>query len=231
MTSHPAQAPASVGTRPDRGAVLSVEDLRFRYRASTEELFDGLSHDFAPGVVTALTGPSGRGKSTLLYVLGLMLTPSSGRVWYGQTSASDLGDHARSTLRATRVGFVFQDSELDPSRTILDSVTEPGLYAGQPLPLLRERARDLLDHFGLGHRADHRPGQISGGQAQRVAVCRALVNAPDVLLADEPTGNLDPDNAGLVMDALAGAATESRTVIIASHDPSVVARADQVVRL
>ncbi len=211
--------------------MLAVEGLRFRYRGASEELFGGITHTFTPGVVTALTGPSGRGKSTLLYVLGLMLTPSAGVVRIDAAEASTLPDRARSAMRATRLGFVFQDSELDPSRTIVDSVVEPGLYAGQDLPKLRARARDLLDRFGLGHRADHRPGQISGGQAQRVAVCRALVNTPDIVLADEPTGNLDPDNSRLVMDALADAATESRTVIVATHDPTVVARTDEVVRL
>ena len=106
-----------------------------------------------------------------------------------------------------------------------------GLYAGLERQTLEDRARALLERFGLAHRADHRPGQVSGGQAQRVAVCRALVNAPVVVLADEPTGNLDPDNAGLVMDALADAAAEGRTVVVATHDPAVVARADEVVRL
>ncbi|MFL0426057.1 ABC transporter ATP-binding protein [Micrococcus luteus] len=126
---------------------------------------------------------------------------------------------------------MFQDSELDPSRPILDSVVEPGLYAGLPRRELEDRARNLLERFGLGHRAEHRPGQVSGGQAQRVAVCRALVNTPAVVLADEPTGNLDPDNAALVLDALAETAAEGRTVVVATHDPAVVARADEVVRL
>ena len=149
----------------------------------------------------------------------------------GDVDASTRPDRERSRLRATSVGFVFQDSELDPSRPILDSVVEPGLYAGLERQTLEDRARALLERFGLAHRADHRPGQVSGGQAQRVAVCRALVNAPAVVLADEPTGNLDPDNAGLVMDALADAAAEGRTVVVATHDPAVVARADEVVRL
>ncbi|WP_241246557.1 ABC transporter ATP-binding protein [Micrococcus sp. KRD070] len=195
------------------------------------QVLDGLTHAFTPGAVTALTGPSGRGKSTLLYVLGLMLTPTSGVVRLGDVDASTRPDRERSRLRAASVGFVFQDSELDPSRPILDSVVEPGLYAGLERQTLEDRARALLERFGLAHRADHRPGQVSGGQAQRVAVCRALVNAPVVVLADEPTGNLDPDNAGLVMDALADAAAEGRTVVVATHDPAVVARADEVVRL
>lgn len=226
-----ADAPPDVAGRVELDGVLAVRDLRFRYRAGGDELFDGLTHTFTPGAVTVLTGPSGRGKSTLLYVLGLMLTPSSGSVRLGAVDASGLSDAARSALRATQIGFVFRDSELDPARTIVDSVIEPGLYASLDVRALRPRARELLERFGLGHRADHRPGQISGGQAQRVAVCRALVNTPRILLADEPTGNLDPENATRVIDALADAATQGRTVLIASHDPSVVARADEVVRL
>jgi len=160
-----------------------------------------------------------------------MLTPSAGVVRLGDVDASALPDRRRARLRATSVGFVFQDAELDPSRPILDSVVEPGLYAGLSRRELEGRARILLERFGLGHRAEHRPGQVSGGQAQRVAVCRALVNTPAVVLADEPTGNLDPDNASLVLDALAEAAGEGRTVVVATHDPAVVARADEVVRL
>lgn len=212
-------------------AGVSVEDLRFAYRRGAEEIFDDLTYSFTPGAVTALTGPSGRGKSTLLYVLALMLTPTTGRVRLGETDASSLPDRDRSGLRAGTIGFVFQDSELDPSRSIVDSVMEPGLYAGLEKGALEDRARSLLARFGLEHRADHRPGEISGGQAQRVAVCRALVNEPAVILADEPTGNLDPDNAALVLDALAEAAAEGRTVIVATHDPQVVSRADEVVRL
>lgn len=212
-------------------AGVSVEDLRFAYRRGAEEIFDDLTYSFTPGAITALTGPSGRGKSTLLYVLALMLTPTTGRVRLGETDASSLPDRDRSGLRAGTIGFVFQDSELDPSRSIVDSVMEPGLYAGLEKGALEDRARSLLARFGLEHRADHRPGEISGGQAQRVAVCRALVNEPAVILADEPTGNLDPDNAALVLDALAEAAAEGRTVIVATHDPQVVSRADEVVRL
>lgn len=213
-------------------AVLAVDDLRFRYSASVEELFDGLTHVFAPGAVTALTGPSGRGKSTLLYVLGLLLTPSSGRILIDGQDVARVSDARRSALRASRIGFVFQDSELDPSRRVIDSVVEPGLYAGARRADKLARARALLEQFGLEHRADHRPGQVSGGQAQRLAVCRALLNEPDIVLADEPTGNLDRDNAGLVLAALSAAAHEGgSTVIIATHDPFVMEHVDEVVQL
>ncbi|MCT1458721.1 ABC transporter ATP-binding protein [Aestuariimicrobium sp. p3-SID1156] len=210
---------------------LAVDSLRFRY-GKGEELFDGLTHAFTPGAVTALTGPSGRGKSTLLYVLGLLLTPSSGSVLIDGREASRLRDGARSGLRASTIGFVFQDSELDPHRTVIDSVLEPALYAGHRKRAMVGRARELLTEFGLEHRADHRPGQVSGGQAQRLAICRALLNDPPIVLADEPTGNLDRGNAELVLDALCGAArARDHTVVIATHDPYVLTRVDEVVEL
>ncbi|MDR2930157.1 MAG: ABC transporter ATP-binding protein [Propionibacteriaceae bacterium] len=213
-------------------SVLAVVDLRFSYIKRGEELFSGLTHRFAPGALTVVTGPSGCGKSTLLYLLGLMLNPTSGQIEVDGRPVGRLSDGGRSTLRAARIGFVFQDSELDPSRTVVDSVIEPGLYLGRRVADLRPVALELLERFGLAHRADHRPGQVSGGQAQRVAVCRAMINQPDIVLADEPTGNLDRDNAALVLDALAVAAHDSgRTVVIASHDPYVIDVADRVVAL
>lgn len=229
--------------------MLAVRDLSFAYRRGAEELFGGLSHEFTPGAVTAVTGPSGRGKSTLLYVLGLMLTPSRGRVVLDGEAVSSAADAVRSRVRAHRIGFVFQDSALDPTRTVLDSVVEPALYAGWSLSRSRSRGRELLEQMGVGARADHRPGEISGGQAQRVAVCRALVTDPVVVLADEPTGNLDRDNAVGVLAALSAAATGTaasgtdgngagdgipgvaRTVLIATHDPFVIERADEVLSL
>ncbi len=211
--------------------MLAVRDLSFAYRRGGEELFGGLSHEFREGAMTAVTGPSGRGKSTLLYVLGLMLTPSRGQVLVEGVPVSTHTDRRRSAVRASRIGFVFQDSALDASRTILDSVVEPAMYAGWSRRRARERAMALLTRMGVDRRADHRPGEISGGQAQRVAVCRALVTDPRVVLADEPTGNLDRANAAEVLDALGAAAGRHRTVVIATHDPYVLERADEVLAL
>ena len=136
-----------------------------------------------------------------------------------------------TAVRAREFGFVFQDSELDPARPMIDSVIEPGLYAGARRADLLERARRLLAEVGLEERATHRPAQISGGQAQRVALCRALVNDPAVVLADEPTGNLDPANSAIVLDALGDMAASGRAVVIATHDPVVLERADRVLAL
>jgi putative ABC transport system ATP-binding protein/lipoprotein-releasing system ATP-binding protein len=212
-------------------AMLAVTDLTFSYRPGGEELFGALTHQFRTSAITTLTGASGRGKSTLLYLLGLLLRPNTGRVIVDGVDASSLPDDECSRVRATRIGFVFQDAALDPSRTILDAVVEPALYAGRTIHEVRPRALELLDEFGLAHRAAHRPGQISGGQAQRVALCRALVSDPGIILADEPTGNLDAENSTIVLDALEAAALQGRTVLIATHSAYVVERSDDVVRL
>lgn len=177
-----------------------------------------LSIAFPRGDVTVITGPSGCGKSTLLYLLGLMLTPTAGRIRWDGSEVSALSDAERSRLRAEQVGFVFQDALLDPSRTILDNVTEGGLYAGMRREASRERALRLLERFGVEQRADHRPGEISGGQAQRVALCRALLKDPRLILADEPSGNLDEASADVVWGALFAAATAGATVVVATHD-------------
>jgi putative ABC transport system ATP-binding protein/lipoprotein-releasing system ATP-binding protein len=214
--------------------MLAVEKVSFTYPRGADELFGGLSHEFTPGRVTALTGASGRGKSTLLYVLGLMLTPTHGRVLLGNEPVSSAPDAQRAAVRASSIGFVFQDSALDPTRTVLDSVVEPALYAGWRLQSARQQALALLERLGVAARAHHRPGEISGGQGQRVAVCRALVTDPAVILADEPTGNLDRDNAASVLKALRAASADGdrqRTVVVATHDPFVIGQADEVLEL
>lgn len=212
--------------------MVSLEGLSFGYRAG-EPIIDGLDATFAPGEVWAITGPSGCGKSTLLYLVGLLLTPWSGRIGIGQVAAaSELGDHERSRLRGAHIGFVFQDAVLDPARSVLDNVTEPAVYAGIGRVAARQRAGELLERFGVRLRADHRPGEVSGGQAQRVALCRALLTQPTLILADEPTGNLDAASAGIVIEALTAAAhADGATVMIASHDERVVAACDQVLHL
>jgi len=212
--------------------MVTLEGISFGYRRQ-EPILDGINFQFGAGQLAAVTGRSGRGKSTLLYLIGLLLTPWSGRLAIGEVrNASKLGDLDRSRLRAQRIGFVFQDAMLDPSRTVIDNVVEGALYAGVPRRTAQAEAVRLLDRFDVRLRADHKPGEVSGGQAQRVALCRALVNRPDIILADEPTGNLDTASAQVVIDALrASAADGGATVIIASHDPRIVAVCDQVLDL
>lgn len=209
----------------------AVADLRFRYRRDTPELFAGLTHEFQPAHITALIGPSGRGKSTLLYLLGLLLRPSQGEILRGGEDVAAISDASASELRAADIGFVFQDSQLNPSSTVRDSVAEPGLYRGAKLADCYARAEELLESFGLAEIADSTPSQISGGQAQRVAVARSLFASPGLILADEPTGNLDRGNAEGVLRALSEAADAGRTVIIATHDPFVMDHAHEVLEL
>lgn len=207
--------------------MIDVSDLRFAYQATGEPVIDGLTHRFAQGAITAVTGRSGGGKSTLLYLIALMLRPQEGSIRFGHHEVSSLSDTVRTQVRSSSVGFVFQDAALDLSRTVLDNVTEGGLYAGLDRRTAIGRARTLLERFGVSHRADHRPGEISGGQAQRVALCRALVKDPAVIVGDEPTGNLDADTTDVVWQAFAEAAAAGATVIVATHDLVLAERSDE----
>lgn len=211
--------------------MLSTRDLTFTYPHRSERIIDHLTTSFAPGAVTAVTGASGAGKSTLLYVLALMLRATQGQILWHDRPVGDLPDAERARLRAAEVGFVFQDAMLDPSRTILDNVCEAALFAGMPRRVARARTHELLAQFGIEHRATHRPGQISGGQAQRVALCRALVTSPSVVFGDEPTGNLDTASARVVWDALSAYARQGATVIVATHDEHLTDAADAVLSL
>ena len=206
--------------------MLSLRDISYTYPQKDADLFNGLSHDFPEGKITALTGPSGRGKSTLLYLAGLLLSPTRGSVLLGGQPVSAWPDDRKSAARANCFGFVFQDAALDASRPILDSILEPALYAGRSRRPLVERASALLSRMGVDSRSDHKPGEISGGQAQRVAICRALLIDPPVILADEPTGNLDSANTVTILSLLRDEADAGKTVVVATHDDAVMAHAD-----
>lgn len=211
--------------------MIGTNGLHFSYTKGGTEIFGGLTYDFPEGEVTVVTGPSGSGKSTLLYLLGLLITPTSGTISYDKRSVSGIPDRERSHIRAQVVGFVFQDAALDPTRTVLDNVVEGALYAGSRRREAEVRARELLESLGVRLRETHRPGEVSGGQAQRIGICRALIKNPSVVLADEPTGNLDRESAEVVLAALSDAASTGATVVISSHDPAVVQRGDHVLAI
>lgn len=210
--------------------MLEAHNVSFGY-AKQQTLLDNWSAEFPSAKMTAITGPSGRGKSTLLYLLGLMLAPAAGSVRVAGVDTTTLTDGGRARLRATSFGFVFQDAALDPTRTVLENVTEVALYRGESRTRLREQAVGLLRRFGVDVPADRRPGQVSGGQAQRIALCRALLTTPQIVLADEPTGNLDPVSADVVTGALRDAADNGATVVIVTHSADVAAACDTEITL
>jgi ABC-type lipoprotein export system ATPase subunit len=211
-------------------ARIEATTLSFAYD-ERRPIFSGFSHTFSAGALTAVTGRSGCGKSTLLYLLGLLVRPEAGTITWDGYDVSRLRDDARSELRARSIGFVFQDALLDPARSVLANVMEGALFAGVDPAATRIRALRLLEQFDVQVPVDRRPGEISGGQAQRVALCRALVKDPSVILADEPTGNLDDESATVVSEALAVAAHDGAVVVLATHDPQLARRSDAVVVL
>lgn len=214
-----------------KGATLRAQNLSFSYRGTKHLVIEDFSHEFHPGQMVALTGRSGRGKSTLLYLLGLMQRPNSGKIIVADNEVTAWPDSQRSWLRSNHFGFVFQDAALDTTRTVLDNVTETAVYRGQPREDLEAKAESLLADLGVELRSHHKPGQVSGGQAQRVATARALLADPHFLLADEPTGNLDPQTAELITQTLRNKAQSGAVVIVATHDPRFVEACDTRVEL
>lgn len=211
-------------------ALLEATDLSFGYTPAVR-IFEDFAFSIGPGEVVALTGPSGTGKSTLLYILGLIRSPDKGRIRIDGQDVPLRNDRKLARIRAHHMGFVFQDSQLDPTRTVIDNIVETSLYRGHARRNALPVAEALMEHFGVSLRGDHKPGQISGGQAQRVALCRALLGTPTILLADEPTGNLDDDSAEVVIDAMWNVAERSGATIVATHDPRLVERCSRRIQL
>jgi ABC-type lipoprotein export system ATPase subunit len=210
--------------------MLDVTDLQFRYPHGPK-VVDGFTGRFDAGDMTAIVGPSGRGKSTLLFLLGLLLRPTAGTILVNGRDVRRDSDRDRSRMRAEQFGFVFQDAALDATRTVIDNVCESALYRGQSVGSVRARGSELLDKFGVGIRANAKPTQVSGGQAQRIALARAMLHEPQFLLCDEPTGNLDDESTAVVLRALAGQARRGAAVIIVTHSAAVVDACDTAVRL
>jgi len=183
--------------------------------------------EIATGEYVALVGPSGSGKTTLLSLLGGMLSPTSGEVWFDGQSLYGLSVGERTRIRRERIGFVFQSFNLIPYLTALENVQVPLFLTGLSPAQQRDRAAASLDRFGLGDRLTHKPSELSVGQQQRVALARTLVTDPRVILADEPTGNLDPENRQLVLKILYDCRGEGRTVVMVTHDPLAAERADR----
>ncbi len=193
---------------------------------------DGVSIEIALGEMVAIMGPSGSGKSTLLHLLGALDTPSSGQILLGGRRYDGLDDGELTRLRRDRIGFVFQFFNLLPALTAEENALLPALIAGRRDEETRRRARALLERVGLGPRAEHLPGELSGGEQQRVSIARALLSSPEIVLADEPTGNLDTRSSGEVLELLRELnEAEDQTLVIVSHDPEAAATAGRVIFL
>jgi len=211
---------------------LHAIERHYRQGEATLDILKGAELAVWPGQSVALIAPSGAGKSTLLHIAGLLERQDAGEVYINDQATSTFNDSERTRIRRNDIGFVYQAHHLLPEFTALENVMLPQMIAGHPRRAAAARARELLGVFGLGERAQHLPGKLSGGEQQRVAIARALANSPAVLLADEPTGNLDVATAGVVFEELLRVVREQRVAaLIATHNPELAARMDRTVTL
>ncbi len=213
--------------------MIHLDQVRKTYRKRDHEVvaFCTASLTIDKGDYVAIVGPSGSGKTTFLSLLGGMLSPESGRVWIDGQSLYELSVAERTQRRREMIGFVFQTFNLVPYLTALENVQVPLYLAGVAVTEQRERATELLRQVGLGDRFDHKPSELSTGQQQRVALARTLANNPQIILADEPTGNLDPQSREMVLSLFDRFVEEGRTIIMVTHDPGAAARSHRQLRL
>jgi len=209
-------------------AVIRLRDVRKTYIMGSEKVhaLAGVSLDFAEGSFWAIMGPSGSGKSTMLNLLGCLDRPTSGTYELAGEDVGSLSDDALSDIRLQRIGFIFQSFNLIQQLTVRENIEMPMYYQGRPADECAARAAELAELVGLGDRLDHRPTELSGGQQQRVAIARSLVNDPKILLADEPTGNLDSATGDQIMNLLMDLHASGRTIILVTHEPDVAAHAE-----
>ncbi|MCS7337394.1 MAG: ABC transporter ATP-binding protein [Verrucomicrobiae bacterium] len=203
----------------------------YKVGAETVEALRDVSLEIAKGEYVAIMGPSGSGKSTLMNVIGCLDTPTSGIYELDGVNVTEMDDDQLAEVRNRRIGFVFQTFNLLPRATALRNVELPLIYAGVPAGARRERARRALEQVGLSHRARHLPNEMSGGERQRVAIARALVNNPSILLADEPTGNLDSKTGSEIMALFDRLAEQGNTIIVVTHEEDVAKHARRIIRL
>ncbi|MBL9138080.1 MAG: ABC transporter ATP-binding protein [Verrucomicrobiales bacterium] len=219
---------------PRPSAIIRIEGVKKRYVLGGENEVLALRHvDLAveAGTYLAIMGPSGSGKSTMLNILGCLDRPSAGSYWLGGEDVSRMPDDQLSEARGRKIGFIFQSYNLIAQLTVLENIQVPLLYQGKDVRLFHDRCLDLARLVGLGDRLGHRPNQLSGGQQQRVAIARSLVNDPLMLLADEPTGNLDSRTGTEVLDLIDRLNQAGKTIILVTHDERVAARAHRVVHM
>jgi putative ABC transport system ATP-binding protein len=214
-------------------AFIQIRELKrhFQMGSETVHALDGISLDVARSEFVGIAGASGSGKSTLLYLLGGLDRPSAGAILIDEQDIASLDEDGLAQFRQRQVGFIFQMFNLVPSMTALENVEFPMLFSSVSPALRRQRASQALDMVGLSDRQKHRPSELSGGQQQRVAIARSLVNDPAILLADEPTGNLDSRSGADVMAILKELNSQGRTLVIVSHDPTVITQAHRSIHL
>jgi len=218
---------------PDNNTVILTRDLKKDYElgAETVHALRGVDMKIDKNEFVAIMGPSGSGKSTLLNLIGCLDTPSSGHYWLGGEEVSQLDDNDLARIRNRQIGFVFQTFNLLPRTTALHNVELPLIYAGLPAKLRHERAKGALEAVGLADRITHHPNELSGGERQRVAMARALVNQPSLLLADEPTGNLDSATSREIMEILVSLHDRGETILLVTHERDIAAYSDRLITL
>lgn len=213
--------------------IIKTQGLRKFYR--TEEMettpLNGVDLEINKGDFTSIMGPSGCGKSTLLNVLGLIDTPNEGKYWFLGEDVSGYSERQRGILRKENIGFVFQSFNLIDDLTVYQNVELPLIYANYPAEKRKQRVEDVLDKMDVGHRKNHLPKQLSGGQQQRVAIARAIVNKPKLILADEPTGNLDSDHGEEAMKLLKQLNEEGTTIVMVTHSPKDAALSSNIIKM
>ena len=213
--------------------IIEMRNIRKTYDTGKVkvEALKGVDLEIHKGEMVAIVGPSGSGKSTLMNLLGCLDTPSEGQYELGGENVAGVTRDQLAEIRNRRVGFVFQNFNLLPHITSLENVEMPMLFGGMPVRERRERATELLTRVGLGERIEHKPTELSGGQMQRVAIARALAMEPDIILADEPTGNLDTSSGSDIMSIFTDLWKQGRTLVIITHDPALASRASRVVEI
>jgi putative ABC transport system ATP-binding protein len=221
------------GDTPLPDVIILTHKLTREYDMGSElvRALRGVSVQIQKNEYVAVMGPSGSGKSTLMNLIGCLDTPTSGEYWLNGQKVSDLGDDELARIRNKEIGFVFQTFNLLPRADALHNVELPLIYAGMSARTRRERAAHALERVGLGDRMDHKPNELSGGQRQRVAIARALVNEPSILLADEPTGNLDSTTSSEIMAVFAELHHQGQTVVMVTHEQDIAAHAARVITL
>ncbi|MFW2479019.1 MAG: ABC transporter ATP-binding protein [Lentimonas sp.] len=213
--------------------IFKLTDLRRTYTVGSEKVhaLDGVDLTITDREFIAVIGTSGSGKSTLMHMLGFMDSPTAGRMEFEGKDVTGINGSGRARLRANRIGFVFQSFNLLPRLSVLDNVLLPLNYGQNRLSNKRELAMNALERVGMAHRSSHTPNQLSGGERQRVAIARSLINSPRLILADEPTGNLDTKNRGRIMELFASLMDEGITLALVTHDDAVASYASRQIRM